>query len=73
MDWRPVVVAGVLQGAGLGMLMPASPRWRSVRSIRRFARQAAFVGVIGQFKVMMIVMLVVSPLVLLLCKPWPAA
>ena len=23
MDWRPVVVAGLLQGAGLGMLLPA--------------------------------------------------
>jgi MFS transporter, DHA2 family, multidrug resistance protein len=26
MDWRPVVVAGVLQGAGLGVLMPALTR-----------------------------------------------
>jgi DHA2 family multidrug resistance protein len=33
--------------------------------------QAAFVGVIGQFKVMMIAMLIVSPLVLFLRKPRP--
>ena len=34
--------------------------------------QAAFVGVIDQFKVMMIAMLIVSPLVLFLRKPRPA-
>jgi DHA2 family multidrug resistance protein len=34
--------------------------------------QAAFVGVIGQFKVMMIAMLIAGPLVLLLKKPSPA-
>lgn len=34
--------------------------------------QAAFVGVIGQFKVMMIAMLIASPLVLFLRKPRPA-
>jgi DHA2 family multidrug resistance protein len=31
--------------------------------------QAAFIGVIGQFKVMMIAMLIVSPLALLLREP----
>ena len=35
--------------------------------------QAAFVGVIDQFEVMMIAMLVVSPLVLFLRKPRPAS
>ena len=34
--------------------------------------QAAFVGVIDQFEVMMIAMLIVSPLVLFLRKPRPA-
>ena len=34
--------------------------------------QAAFIGVIDQFKVMMIAMLIVSPLVLFLRKPRPA-
>jgi DHA2 family multidrug resistance protein len=33
--------------------------------------QAAFIGVIDQFKVMMIAMLIVSPLVLFLRKPGP--
>ncbi len=33
--------------------------------------QAALIGVIGQFKILMVVMLVVSPLVLLLRKPRP--
>jgi DHA2 family multidrug resistance protein len=33
--------------------------------------QAAFVGIIGQFKVMMIAMLIVSPLALFLHKPRP--
>jgi MFS transporter, DHA2 family, multidrug resistance protein len=35
--------------------------------------QAAFIGVIDQFKVMMLAMLVVSPLVLFLRKPHPAS
>jgi MFS transporter, DHA2 family, multidrug resistance protein len=34
--------------------------------------QAAFVGIIDQFEVMMIAMLMVSPLVLFLRKPRPA-
>jgi DHA2 family multidrug resistance protein len=34
--------------------------------------QAAFVGIIDQFEVMMIAMLIVSPLVLFLRKPRPA-
>ncbi len=34
--------------------------------------QAAFIAVIGQFKILMVAMLVVSPLVLLLRKPVPA-
>jgi MFS transporter, DHA2 family, multidrug resistance protein len=34
--------------------------------------QAAFIGVVGQFEVMMIAMLIVSPLVLFLRKPRPA-
>jgi DHA2 family multidrug resistance protein len=139
MDWRPVLVAGVLQGAGLGILMPAltkaafstlDPRFRPegtaffnlsrlygstigialvqiffydntqamhvalakdltpyraaaqvTGSIARpglaalnnmVTGQAAFVGVIDQFELMMIVMLVVSPLVLFLRKPLPA-
>jgi DHA2 family multidrug resistance protein len=33
--------------------------------------QAAVVAVIGQFKILMIVMLIVSPLILLLRKPLP--
>lgn len=139
MDWRPVIVAGLLQGAGLGILMPAltktafstlDPAFRAEGTIlfnlsrlygstigialvqlflydntqamhgalakdltpyrtgadvtgsiaapglaalnNMITGQAAFVGVIDQFKVMMIVMLVVSPLVLFLRKPHPA-
>jgi len=135
MDWRPVVTAGVLQGAGLGILMPALTKTafstldpairaegtmlfnlsrlygstigialvqlffydnaqamhvaltRNVTPYRAAAHvagsiaepglaalnhmitgQAAFVAIIGQFKLMMIAMLVVSPLVLFLHK-----
>jgi MFS transporter, DHA2 family, multidrug resistance protein len=138
MDWWTVVVAGVLQGAGLGILLPTltktafstlDPTFRPegtvffnlsrlygssigvalvlfffydntqamhvalakglapyraaahvTGSIARpgLARlndmvtgQAAFVGIIDQFKVMMIAMLIVSPLVLFLRKPRP--
>jgi DHA2 family multidrug resistance protein len=138
MDWRPVLVAGMIQGAGLGVLMPAltkaafstlDPRHRPEGTVlfnlsrvygstvgialvifffydntqamhialakdlvpyRAAAHvagslaapklamlndaitgQAAFVGVIGQFEVMMIAMLIVSPLVLFLRKPLP--
>jgi DHA2 family multidrug resistance protein len=136
MDWRPIVVAGVLQGAGLGILMPAltkaafstldptlRPEGTTLFNLSRLygstigialvqiffydntqamhlalakdlapyraaahvtgsiampglaalndmiTGQAAFVGVIDQFEVMMIAMLVVSPLVLFLRKP----
>jgi MFS transporter, DHA2 family, multidrug resistance protein len=136
MDWRPVVVAGVLQGAGLGILLPAltkaafstlDPTYRpegtaffnlarlygstigialvlfffydntqamhgalardltpyrvaahvsgSIAKLQlamlnhMITDQAAFIGVIGQFKVMMIAMLIVSPLVLFLRNP----
>jgi DHA2 family multidrug resistance protein len=138
MDWRPVLIAGMLQGAGLGILLPtltktafstldpafrpegtvlfnlsrlygstigialviiffydnaqamhvalakdlapyraaahvtgsvAEPRLRALNDL--VTGQAAFVGIIGQFKVMMIAMLIVSPLVLLLRKPRP--
>jgi MFS transporter, DHA2 family, multidrug resistance protein len=136
MDWRPVVVAGVLQGAGLGILLPALTRaafstldprvhpegtalfnlsrsygstigiatvltffydntqamhvalakdltpYRAAAhvtgSVARPALaalngmitgQAAMVGLIGQFEVMAVAMLIVSPLVLLLRKP----
>jgi len=139
MDWRPVVVAGLLQGAGLGILMPAltkaafstldpifRPEGTALFNLSRLygstigialvqiffydntqamhvalakdltpyraaahvagsiagpglaalnnmiTGQAAFVGVIDQFEVMMMVMLIVSPLVLLLRKPRPA-
>jgi len=140
MDWRLVAVAGALQGAGLGILMPAltkmafstlDPRLRpegttlfnlsrlygstigvavvqlfvfsnlqamhsalakDLTPYRAAARaattsvslpnlamlnelitgQAAIVAVIGQFKVLMLAMLVVSPLVLFLRKPSPA-
>jgi MFS transporter, DHA2 family, multidrug resistance protein len=139
MDWRAVVVAGVIQGAGLGVLLPALTRVAfstlgpTVRAegmmlfnVSRFygstigialvqiffydntqamhlalaknltpfdpatqaagligepglatlnkmvTDQAAFVGIIDQFKVMLIAMLIVSPLVLLLRKPLPA-
>ena len=137
MDWQPVLVAGVFQGAGLGILMPAltkaafstlDAKFRpegtvlfnlsrlygstigiavvqmffyantqamhlalakdlvayrpaahaatSSLSLRGLAMlndmitgQAAVVGVIDQFKILMIVMLAVSPLVLFLRKP----
>jgi DHA2 family multidrug resistance protein len=139
MDWRPVIVAGVVQGAGLGMLMPAltkmafstlDPALRpegtvlfnlsrlygstiGIALVQTFFHQntqamhvalakdltpyraaahvtgsiaapglvslnhiitgqAAFVGIIGQFEVMMIAMLIASPLVLFLRKPRPA-
>ena len=139
MDWRPVLIAGMLQGAGLGILLPTltktafstlDPAFRPEGTVlfnlsrlygstigialvifffydnaqamhvalakdlapyRAAAHvtasvaeprlavlndmvtgQAAFVGIIGQFKVMMIAMLIVSPLVLLLRKPRPA-
>jgi DHA2 family multidrug resistance protein len=138
MDWRPVLVAGVIQGAGLGIMMPAltkaafstldptfRPEGATLFNLSRLygstigialvifffydntqamhgalakdlspyrvaahvagsiampklaalndaiTGQAAFVGVIGQFKVMMIAMLIVSPLVLFLRKPRP--
>jgi DHA2 family multidrug resistance protein len=140
MDWRPVIIAGMAQGAGLGIMMPGltkaafstlDPAFRAEGSAfftpARFygstigialvqtylygntqamhialarnltpyhaaarvgaviARpqlaalnamvtdQAVFIGLIGQFKLLMIAMLVVSPLVLLLRKPRPAA
>ncbi len=140
MDWRPVIVAGIIQGAGLGILMPAltrtafstldpafrpegtvlfnlsrlygstigialvqlflynntqamhvalakdlTPYRADVNAAGSFAQpglamlnnmitgQAAFIGVVNQFEVMMIVILVVSPLVLFLRKPRAAA
>jgi DHA2 family multidrug resistance protein len=139
MDWRPVVVAGVLQGAGLGVLMPAltraafatlEPKFRAegvalfnlarlygstvgIAVVQNFVfanaqmmhaalaknvtqhraaahgagfisgpglaalnelvtRQAVTVAVVDQFKLLMIVMLVVSPLALLLREAPPA-
>jgi DHA2 family multidrug resistance protein len=136
MDWRPVVAAGIFQGAGLGILMPAltraafatlDPRFRPegavlfnlsrlygstlgiavvqtfvfnnaqmmhvelAKNITRrqvaahgagFASppglaalnelvtgQAVTVAIVDQFKLLMIVMLVVSPLALLLRNP----
>jgi MFS transporter, DHA2 family, multidrug resistance protein len=139
MDWWPVLNAGMLQGTGLGLLMPAltkaafstlDPTFRAegtalfnlsrlygstigiavvliffydntqamhlalakdlapYRAAAHVAGsmvkprlamlndmitgQAAFVGVIDQFKVMMIAMLIVSPLVLFLRKPHSA-
>jgi DHA2 family multidrug resistance protein len=139
MDSRPVIVAGVLQGAGLGILLPTltktafstldtvfrpegtaffnlsrlygssigvalvlfffynntqamhvalakdlAPYRAAAHVTASVARpglaalndmvtgQAAFVGVIDQFKVMMLAMLIVSPLVLFLRKPRPA-
>jgi MFS transporter, DHA2 family, multidrug resistance protein len=136
MDWWPVLIAGMFQGAGLGMMMPAltkaafstlDPTFRAegvvlfnlsrlygstigialvliffydntqamhlalakdlapYRAAAHVAGsmakpklamlndmitgQAAFVGVIDQFKVMMIAMLIVCPLVLFLRKP----
>jgi DHA2 family multidrug resistance protein len=138
MDWRPVVAAGVLQGAGLGILMPAitraafstlEPKLRpegvtlfnlsrlygstiGIAVVQLFfydntqtmhlalaknltphraaahvagllsgpglaalnemvTGQAAIVAVIDQFKLLMIAMLVVSPLVFLLRRPRP--
>jgi DHA2 family multidrug resistance protein len=139
MDWRPVILAGMFQGAGLGILMPAltktafstlDPAFRpegtvlfnlsrlygstiGIALVQMFlydntqamhlalateltpyragadasgsiagqglvalnemiTGQAAFVGVVDQFEVMMIAMLIVSPLVLFLRKPRPA-
>jgi DHA2 family multidrug resistance protein len=139
MDWRPVAAAGLLQGAGLGMLLPAlakaafgtlDPKFRPegsalfglsrvygsaigiavvqmffysntqamhlalaknltpYRNVAHVAgsiakpglamlndmvtQQAAVVAVIGQFKILMFAMLIVSPLVLFLRKPRPA-
>ena len=139
MDWWPVLVAGMLQGAGLGMLIPAltkaafstldpalRPEGTALFNLSRLygstigiatvltffydntqamhtalakdlapyraaahvsgsvagrglamlndmvTGQAAFVGVIDQFEVMMIAMLIASPLVLFLRKPRPA-
>jgi MFS transporter, DHA2 family, multidrug resistance protein len=138
MDWWPVLIAGMLQGAGLGVLLPTltkaafstldptfRPEGTTLFNLSRLygstigialvlvffydntqamhtalakdltpyraaahvagsiaqpglARlndmitgQAAFVGIIDQFKVMMIAMLIVSPLVLFLRKPRP--
>jgi DHA2 family multidrug resistance protein len=140
MDWWPVIIAGVLQGAGLGILLPALTKtafstldptfrpegtalfnlsrlygssigvalvlfffydntqamhlalakdlvpYRAVAHVTgSIARpglatlndmvtgQAAFVGIIDQFEVMMIAMLIVSPLVLFLRTPRPAS
>lgn len=140
MDWRPVVVAGMVQGAGLGILMPTltktafstlDPAFRpegtvlfnlsrlygstiGIALVQLFlynntqamhvalakdltpyrtgvdaagsitqpglallnnmvTGQAAFIGVVDQFEVMMIVILIVSPLVLFLRKPRAAA
>ncbi|MDB5686149.1 MAG: putative efflux pump protein [Rhizorhabdus sp.] len=138
MDWRPVVAAGILQGAGLGMLMPAltraafstldpklRPEGNALFNLARLygstlgigvvqiffhnnlqamhlalaqnitpqhvaahapgllsgpARavlneivtgQAAMIAMIGQFKILMIVMLVAGPLALFLRKARP--
>jgi DHA2 family multidrug resistance protein len=140
MDWRPVVTAGMFQGAGLGILMTAltkaafstldptlRPEGTALFNLSRLygstigiavvliffydntqamhlalakdfapyraaahvtgsiakpglatlndmiTGQAAFIGVVDQFKVMMVAMLIVSPLVLLLRKPSPAS
>lgn len=139
MDWRAVAEAGFLQGAGLGMVIPAlakaafstlDPKLRpegsalinlsrlygstiGIAVVQMFfygntqamhvalakdlmpyrtaahvagsiakpglaalnamvTHQAAVVAVIGQFKILMLAMLVVSPLVLFLRKPRPA-
>jgi DHA2 family multidrug resistance protein len=139
MDRRPVIAAILLQGAGLGMLLPAltraafgtldptfHPEGNVLFSLSRaygsaigiavvqiffynntqamhlalaknltpyraaahvagsiakpglaalndmITQQAAVVAVIGQFKILMFAMLIVSPLVLFLRKPWPA-
>lgn len=138
MDGWPIVVAGALQGAGLGMMMPAltreafgtlDPKFRTEGTVlfnlarlygstigvaivqiyffkntqsmhlalashlrpygavahatgalsgralamvnERVTGQAAIIAVIGQFKILMIAMLIVSPLALLLRKPRP--
>jgi DHA2 family multidrug resistance protein len=138
MDWSPVLIAGVIQGCGLGILLPAltkaafstldpafRPEGTTLFNLSRLygstigiavvliffydntqamhlalakdlapyraaahvagsiatpglARlndmitgQAAFIGIIDQFKVMMIAMLIVSPLVLFLRRPGP--
>jgi len=138
MDWRPVAEAGFLQGAGLGMVIPAlakaafstldpklRPEGSALINLSRLygstigiavvqiffygntqamhvalakdlmpyrtaahvagsmakpglaalngmvTHQAAVVAVIGQFKILMFAMLVVSPLVLFLRKPRP--
>jgi len=138
MDWWPVLIARMLQGAGLGILLPTltkaafstldptfRPEGTALFNLSRLygstigialvlvffydntqamhvalakdlapyraaahvsgsisqpglamlnskiTDQAAFIGVIDQFKVMMIAMLIVSPLVLLLRKPRP--
>jgi MFS transporter, DHA2 family, multidrug resistance protein len=137
MDWRPVVTAGVLQGAGLGILLPTltktafstldpalRPEGTAFFNLSRLygstigialvlffydntqamhvalakdlipypaaahvtgsiaepglatlnhmiTDQAAFVGIIDQFEVMMIAILIVSPLVLFLRKLRP--
>lgn len=140
MDWRFVAAAGLVQGAGLGMLMPALTRtafstlppalrpeggalfnlarlygstigiavvqiflygdtqavhlalakdltpYRAAAGVagglspralaglnETVTGQAAVVAIIGQFKVLMIAMLIAGPLVLLLRKPRPAA
>jgi MFS transporter, DHA2 family, multidrug resistance protein len=139
MDWRLVIVSTLLQGAGLGMLLPAlaktafgtlDPKFRpegtalfnvsrvygssiGIAVVQTFfynntqamhlalaknltpyreaahvaasidkpalamlnemvTRQAAVVAVIDQFKILMLAMLIVSPLVLFLRKPQPA-
>ena len=139
MDWRFVVEAGLVQGAGLGVLLPALTKaafstldpalrpegtvffnlsrlygstigialvltffydntqamhvalakdltpYRAAADVTgsmaepglarlndMITGQAALIGVIGQFKVMMIALLIVSPLVLFLRKPRPA-
>jgi DHA2 family multidrug resistance protein len=138
MDWRAVAMAGLLQGAGLGILMPAlgktafgtlDPKLRpegtalfnlsrlygstiGIAVVQLFfynntqamhlalaknltpysaagrpagaistqglaalneaiTGQAAVVAIIDQFKILMVVMLIVSPLVLFLRKPQP--
>jgi DHA2 family multidrug resistance protein len=138
MDWRPVVAASLLQGAGLGMLLPAitkvafgtldakfRPEGTALFGLSRvygsaigiavvqiffynntqamhlalakdvtpyrtlahvgssiakpglaalnevITRQAAIVAVIGQFKILMFAMVIVSPLVFFLGKPRP--